>query len=123
MFMIDGESYNIGAVSIKRDAPFLDKYANRTEDGNLQRDLIGVYYNYTLTFPKINNPSEYNRLYKKVTEPVPYHTVTVPDCIGSITYTAYISAVSDELHRIKDGQNLWGGLTIKFIAKSPNRRL
>ena len=39
---IDGISYDVPLVSIKRTAEFLDKYAERTEDGDLKRELIGV---------------------------------------------------------------------------------
>ena len=43
---IDGVEYMIPFVSIKREAPFLDKTAERTEDGELHRELIGVYYSF-----------------------------------------------------------------------------
>lgn len=124
MFQIDGQTFNVGVVSLKREAPFLDRYAERTENGELQRDLIGVYYNYSLTFPEItgaDNLAEYARLYNKLTEPTEYHEITVPDCVGTITYTAYITGVNDELIRISNVGNQWGKLTVKFIAKSPIR--
>ena len=46
---IDGEYFNIPIVSIKRNADFLDKFAERVETGGLQRELIGVYFNYTMS--------------------------------------------------------------------------
>lgn len=46
---IDGEYFNIPIVSIKRNADFLDKFAERVETGELQRELIGVYFNYTMS--------------------------------------------------------------------------
>jgi hypothetical protein len=123
VFSIDGETFDIGLVSVKRDAPVLDKYANRTEDGDLNREIIGVYFNYTLTFPRLHlDPSEYARLYDKVTEPVEFHTVVVPGTIGSFTFQAYITGVSDELLKIGNSSiNYWGNLQIKFIAKTPSR--
>ena len=48
--VIDGTTYDIPILSIKRKAEFLDKYAERTEDGILHRELIGVYFNYELQF-------------------------------------------------------------------------
>jgi hypothetical protein len=123
VFSIDGETYDIGVVSVRREAPVLDKYANRTENGDLNREIIGVYYNYTMTFPRLHlNPTEYARLYDKVTEPVEFHTVVVPGTVGSFTYQAYISGVTDELLKMDhDGTNHWGNLQIKFIAKTPSR--
>ena len=44
---VDGIYYDIPMVSLKRNADFLDKYAERSEEGDLLRELIGVYYNYT----------------------------------------------------------------------------
>ena len=45
--IIDNEIYNIKVkTGIKRNADFLDKYAERTDDGDLKRELIGVYFNY-----------------------------------------------------------------------------
>ena len=38
MVVIDGKSFNVPVVSLKRTADFLDKYGNRTEDGVLQRE-------------------------------------------------------------------------------------
>ena len=37
---IDGEFFDVPLVSIKRTGDFLDKYANRTEDGVLHRISI-----------------------------------------------------------------------------------
>ena len=46
--VIDGITFNIGVFAdIKEAADFLDKYANRTEDGDLKRELIGVYFNFS----------------------------------------------------------------------------
>ncbi len=50
MIKIDGTEYNVPVISIKRTADFLDKFATRTESGDLQRELIGVYFNYQPQF-------------------------------------------------------------------------
>ena len=39
MLIIDGGRYDVDVVSLKRKAEFLDKYAERTEDGDLKRNL------------------------------------------------------------------------------------
>lgn len=119
--IIDGTTYNVGVKSIKRTAEFLDKYANRTEVGNLERELIGVYFNYELEFAPTNNSTAYATLWDKLTEPQEFHTVVVPDESGSYTFTAYFSGVKDEFRQIKIGQSYFQGLTVKFTAKSPAR--
>lgn len=49
MLIIDGEKFKVDVLSCKRTADFLDKHAKRTENGDLKRELIGVYFNYKLT--------------------------------------------------------------------------
>lgn len=119
--IIDGETYNIPILSIKRKADFLDKYAERTADGVLHRELIGVYFNYQLKLGSTTDTTEYARLWEKLTEPEEFHTVIVPDEDGDYTFTAYFSNVGDELRKVKNAKNYWNGLTVNFIAKEPAR--
>lgn len=122
MITIDGITYNIPVVSLERTADFLDKSAERTEDGILHRELIGVYFNYKLEFGRpttLAQVTEYAALWNKLTETTEFHTVTVPDESGDYTFTAYFANVSDKLVRSKDGINFWKNLTVNFIAQSP----
>lgn len=119
---IDGETFDIPIVSIKREAQFLDKYAERSEDGVLHRELIGVYFNYSLAFGRTTDTSEYALLWAKLTEVEEFHEVTVPDFDGNgnqYTFDAYFAGVSDELRRETDTATFWKNLTVNFIAKSP----
>lgn len=122
MVIIDGITYNVPVLSIKRKADFLDKYANRNEDGDLLRKLIGVYFNYQLQLGSTTDTAEYARLWDKLTEPVEFHMVTVPDESGSYTFKAYFSNVGDEVRKIQGAKNYWKNLTVNFIAKSPARK-
>ena len=119
---IDGIEYGVPVVSVKRTADFLDKYAERTEDGELRRKLIGVYFNYQLEFGDGVNRTEYAKLWDKLTEPVEYHEVTVPDEDGDYTFTAYFSGVSDELLLRRQEKNYWQNGTVSFTAKAPARK-
>ncbi|WP_101698496.1 hypothetical protein [Clostridium minihomine] len=124
MLIIDGVKFDIPIVSLKRTADFLDKYAKRTEDGNLQRKLIGVYFNYQLKLARSTKVSktEYQKLWDKLTEPVEFHTVVVPGESGNYTFTAYFANVGDELLSQHDSASYWKGLTVNFTAKSPARK-
>ena len=42
MLYIDGIGYKIDVLSVNRTADFLDKYSERNENGDLERELIGV---------------------------------------------------------------------------------
>ena len=121
MLYIDGIGYKIDVLSVKRTADFLDKYAERTENGDLERELIGVYFNYKLQLGPGIDRTEYARLWDKLTEPVEFHEVTVPDEYGDYTFTAYFSNVADELLRKVAEKNYWKNLTVNFIAKKPAR--
>jgi hypothetical protein len=117
MITIDGIDYDVPVLGIQRTADFLDKYAERTEDGTLQRELIGVYFNYSLKFGRTTDVAVYAALWQKLTEAVEFHEVTVPDESGDYTFIAYISGVSDELRKQQGASNFWQSLTVRFIAK------
>ena len=118
---IDGTVYNIKVkTGVKRNADFLDKYAKRTDDGDLKRELIGVYFNYrTINFERQTdeNYDEYNRLYDKLTEAEEFHNIN----IAGEAFTAYFSNVSDTMYLYKNGRPYFKDLTVNFIAKAPAR--
>lgn len=121
MVIIDDERFNVDVANVERTADFLDKHAKRTENGDLKRELIGVYYNYTIEFAPGAERAEYARLWDKLTEPEEFHTVTVPGTDGDYTFKAYFSGISDKLLRQYKGNYYWTGLKAKFIAKAPAR--
>lgn len=118
---IDGEIYNIKVkTGVKRNADFLDKYAKRTDDGDLKRELIGVYFNYReIKFERQTdeNYNEYNRLYQKLTEAEEFHTIN----IAGEYFTAYFSNVSDTMYLYKNGRPYFKDLQVNFTAKMPAR--
>ena len=118
---IDGIDYNIPLVSVKRTADFLDKYAERTEDGDLKREILGVYFNYQLSIGTINDEEEYEKVYDKLTEPVEYHDFELPTTRGTYQFRGYISSVSDEIEKIFSDTARFKGLSCKFTAKKPAR--
>lgn len=122
--IVDGIFFDIPMVSLKRSADFLDKYAERTEDGELQRELIGVYYNYTLTAGTSTDfgDTNYDAFWDKMTEPVEFHDISIPLKNGYYTFRGYISSVSDEYKKILDNEAEFTGFTCKLTAKSPARR-
>lgn len=118
--VIDGETFNVPVLSIERDANFLDKFAERTNDGKLHRELIGVFISYKLKFGKASM-TDYAALWEKLTEPVEFHTVIVPDEDGNFVFSAYFSNIKDRLYKLKEEQRFWRDLTVNFIAKEPAR--
>lgn len=127
IFKIDNDDFSsvIKMISLERSAHFLDKYAKRNLKGILTRELVGVYVNYKLKVEMLDNMPEYHRLWNKLTEPVPYHTVTLPysgnnSDTRTYTYVAYVADIKDEGFKIRDGgQSTFCSLEVEFIAKAP----
>jgi len=116
---IDGDIYNIKVkTGVQRNADFLDKYAERTDDGDLKRELIGVYLNYKgINFEKQTdaNYNEYNRLYNKLIEEEEFHDIE----IAGYSFRAYFSGVTDKMYVYKNGRPYFKDLTVNFTAKQP----
>lgn len=119
--VIDGITYNIGVyANIKEAADFLDKYANRTDDGDLKRELIGVYFNFSdIKFePQTDsNYTEYEKLWNKLTEPEEFHTVK----IANFEFKAYFNNVSRIIYGFANDRVYRKDMTVNFTAKKPAR--
>lgn len=125
MITIDGISYDVPVVSVDETCDFLDKYAERTEDGKLKRELIGCYFNQKIVFGTPTSSTQvaaYTSLWEKLTEPVEFHEVSVPDTDGvDFEFTAYFSNVTRSLKKWKDGMTRWKSITVNFTAQDPAR--
>lgn len=119
---IDGVYFDIPLVSVKRNFEFLDKYAERNEAGDLLRELIGVFCNYTMSFGTIDDDDLYEALVDKLSEAVPFHDFILPSTKKSFAFRGYISSLSDEMEKIESDTVKFKGLTCKYTAKTPFRR-
>ena len=118
MIVIDGISYDVPVISMKSQADMLDKYAERTSDGVLHRELIGVYDNYEFHFASPeNNIKVYADLWWKLTEPVPWHTVVFPTVLGERAIEGYFANTNHEILRQKNGATYWKSLSTSFVSR------
>lgn len=121
--IIDSVTYDVPIVSLEETCDFLDKYAERTEDGVLHRELIGCYFNQKIQFGSPTNATQKAAmvsLWTKLTEAEEFHTVTVPDEDGvDFTFTAYFSSVKRSLRKWDSSKTYWKGITVNFTAQSP----
>ena len=124
-FVIDSQTFpNVRIMSITRNFSVLDgKEAERTMAGDMVRDIIGTYYNYTAKFRcKLEHETEYNNLYWLLSAPVDYHTISLPFANKTITQKMYVTGGSDNLKRFKtDGENWFYEMQINFVAMSAFR--
>ena len=113
--IVDGTYFDLPMVSLKRSADFLDK---------LHRELIGVYYNFTLTVgasTAFGETTDYDAFWDKMTEPAEFHDFELPSGNGTYRFTGYISSVSDEYSKILAGDSQFKGFTCKMTAQAPAR--
>lgn len=123
MIKLDGDTFDVPVLKLTRSADFLYKSAERSLDGKLHTELIGVYFNYKLSFGNILTAAqrlEYKRLWKCLVTVQDQHTVTVWDEDGEYEFEAYFAKVNDELKSIKDlALPKWQNLEVEFIARDP----
>ena len=121
--IVDGIHFDIPMISLKRNADFIDKFAERTEDADLLRELIGVFYNFTLTVGSSDafGDTDYDVFWDKMTEPVEFHNISLPRKDGYYSFVGYISSVSDEYKKITNNKEEFTGFTCKLTAKRPAR--
>lgn len=125
MIRIDGVLYPVAVKSITRTADFLETSAERTADGVVHIDPIGVYYNYAVEFaaPRTSlERADYGRLWQALTAPTRLHDIEVPDEAGSYRFRGYCAGIGDKLHKQLGQANYWQGLTVQFKAEAPARR-
>jgi hypothetical protein len=120
--IIDSVTYDVPIINMDETADFLYKYAERTEDGILHSELIGVYFNHRIKFGSPAATTELAALWLKLTEPVESHIITVPDADGvDYTFTCYFAGVTRSLRKYKAAQTFWKDLQVNLISISPAR--
>lgn len=122
---LDGTEYpNIHVVTLTRSFQALDgENAGRLMTGDMERDLIGTYYNYSCEIDADDaSPEEYDAFYEAISAPVDSHALTVPYGQHMYTFRAYVTNGEDTLLGMFPTFNRWGGLSFNFIAMSPARR-
>jgi len=117
--IIDGVEYKVGVVELKRKGDILDKTANRTEDGDLHREVIGTYYNFSMKIRPGNDYALYDRLFWVLTEPVAYHEVQLPTMNAPVKM--YFGSIQDEVVFTDGEDTKYKSLSCNVICKLPSR--
>ena len=124
MFKVDGIEYGGIVVALQRSFEVADgENAGRTLDGVMHRDLIGTYYNFSITIITSRmSQKEYNALYETISAPVESHNIVVPYGNTLLTFKAYVTNGTDDLLRqYSETNRYWGNLSFNFIAMKPQR--
>ena len=125
IFAVDGSFYNVLVPEdgITRNFQIADTdNAGRAVTGEMIRDIIGTYYNYTIEiYAKPDDMESYYNLYNVLSSPVDSHLLHVPYNDGILNFKAYVTNGQDRIKTMRDGQR-WKGLSVNFIAMKPQWR-
>lgn len=122
---LNGVQYDkLRVLSITRSFQVLDTdNTGRVISGDMDRDVIGTFYNYTLELERTaDGLAQYDAFYEVISDPnLAFHSILVPYAQTEFTFLAYVTSGEDTLI-VRDNGNNWNGLSISFTAKSPKRR-
>lgn len=124
---IDGISYNIGEIEMKRGAEII--YDPVTQgvmlDFSETDDAVATKYSYSFTVePKRGVPSgnaQYDAFYYDITSPKSVRSVELPFGQTTLVFQAKIKTAADELRKSYGGANKWSGLSVTFMPVKPQR--
>lgn len=132
VFTIDGVDLRVMVTGLKRSFAVTDsEHSGRLQNYEMFRDVIGTFYNYTLNVePDPDYRADYDTFYGIITAPTPFHDVVFPYGQSTLAFKAYVTSGDDdykaEIKEISGDTeikiNKYSGLSIQFIAKSPQRR-
>lgn len=120
-FLLDGTAYNVRVKKLTRKFSVLDtNKTGRTQDGSMYRDVIGTFYNYSMTVEQYEKDKEsMDAFWEAISQPDKSHVCVFPYGQATLTQRMYItSGEQDLLCRSSEG-TLWGEMSLSFIAMSP----
>ena len=122
MLRIDGVEFDV-KCEIKRVAEISASYiSGLLLDKSYFNDVLGTYLEYEirLTYP-LYNQGEYASLYEMLTMPVDAHAFVLPYNTGTISLTARVETISDDLLVFENGKKYWRNCTFSIISNGPSK--
>lgn len=117
---IDGVTYKVPITEMQRSGDILDLEAHRTTSGDLWRNVIGTYYNFSIQVGPVKNRTVYNNLWRVLTAPVESHMIQLPN--QSSAFKGYFGSVQDTITLVTDDGYVAKGLSFNVVCWSPSRR-
>lgn len=121
LFTVDGVGYNVHVTKLTRQFSVMDtEKSGRTMDGQMYRDPIGTFYNYSMTVsPDASDPKAMDAFWEAISQPVPSHVCVFPYGQSTLTQRMYVTGGEQDLTVISGNRSVWGEITINFIAMGP----
>lgn len=124
ILQIGTQKFTVGLVKLNRNFRIDEKYRVTTEDGQVHREIRGIYTDYALEIGDVDQ-TQYDALIEALTSDEESQTVTLPyGRSGTVTFQAAFESISDGVTYIdedEDGNdvNFWDSLTVTFTAFTP----
>lgn len=121
VFLLDGVAYNVSVTELTRKFSVLDTdKSGRTLNGEMYRDPVGTFYNYSMTVSTKDGDTEsMDAFWEVISKPEVSHICTFPYGQTTLTQQMYITSGEQGIQRMGTGKTYWGDLKINFIAMSP----
>lgn len=120
-FVMDGVEYNVQVMSLQRSFEIKEAISARiTQNGNIYRNLLGTYYNYTITIRERGGDREsLDAFWDAVSQPVTVHECVFPYNQSTLSQKMYVKNGTQQIGRLYQGGADWKDITIQFIAQEP----
>lgn len=121
---IGDAEFDVGFVFLGRNFRISEKYRVTTEDGQLRREIRGVYTDYSVTIGDVDQ-EQYDLLIDTLTSAEESQIVTLPyGKNGTVTFRAAFESISDGISYIDideygNDEYFWDDLKITFTAFTP----
>ena len=121
VFLMDGIAYNVDVTKLVRKFSVLDTdRSGRTLDGQMYRDVVGIFYNYTMTVCQRGSDNQaMDAFWEAVSKPEQSHICQFPYGQDILVQRMYVTSGEQELLLMTDRGNLWKEVTLNFIAMGP----
>ena len=121
MFLLDGIAYNVDVTKLTRKFSVLDSdKSGRTQDGQMYRDVIGTFYNYTMTVSaRGGDAAALDALWEAVSRPDVSHVCEFPYGQDTLVQRMYVTGGEQDMLIMTDRANHWKEISLNFIAMSP----
>lgn len=121
LFTIDGVGYNVHVTKLVRKFSVMDtENSGRTMDGQMYREPIGTFYNYSMTVSADSaDPAAMDAFWEAISQPVASHVCVFPYGQKTMTQKMYVTGGEQDLTLKTDRAAMWGEITIEFVAMGP----
>ena len=122
MLTIDGINYDV-KVSISRSSEMKrSEISGLMLDNSYFLDILGQYlvYEIDLLYP-LYNQGKYADLYEVLTAPVDAHEFVLPYNESTVTITASVETVRDELLEFDNGRHFWRAASFAVESIAPTK--